>query len=234
MRGFILAIYMLVVAGVCQAQSVQVKEVEQEVLGVNRRGQQLTVQLDPKTVEKSWKEYLGQNAGRVKVSRGVITVEGAKIDSIYGEPMRIYSTVHSDATGSSVWWTLDLGTDHLSKAATPKPYTAAENFMRTFARKLYRDDIFRQINAAEDVLQATKAEQDRVVKEANSLQLSIERNRQRRKELEAELVRNAEELKQLEQEVQVNQQKQELSRQRVQEMKQAVDAVRAKLLQVGK
>ncbi|OKL39218.1 DNA repair ATPase [Pontibacter flavimaris] len=233
MRGFILAIFVLV-AGVCQAQAVQVKEVEQEVLGVKRHGQQLLVQLDPKTVERSWKEYLGEEAGRAKVSKGVITVDAAKLEEIAKEPVRLYSMVSSDATGSKVWWTLDLGTGYLSKAATPKEYAAAEKFMRAFAQKLYRDDVFRQINAAEDVLKATKAEQDRVVKEANSLQLSIERNKQRRKELEAELVRNAEDLKQLEQDVQVNQQKQELSRQRVQDMEKAVDAVRAKLLQVNK
>lgn len=226
--------FMLVTAAVCQAQSVQVKEVEQEVLGVKRRGQQLSVQLDPKTVERSWREYLGQQAGRVKVSKGLITVEAAKVDTISDAPMRLVSMVSSDAMGSNVWWALDFGTDYMSQASTPKEYAAAEGFLRGFARKLYREDVFRQINAAEEVLRATKAEQDRVVKEANSLQLSIERNKQRRKELEAELVRNAEDLKQLEQEVQRNQQKQELSRQRVQEMEQAVDAVRAKLLKVSK
>ncbi|TPE45015.1 DNA repair ATPase [Pontibacter mangrovi] len=223
---------MVAVAGVCQAQTVQVKEVEQELNGVQRRGQQLSVQLDPKTVERSWKDYLGEYAGRVRVSKGVITVEGAELDSISQQPMLVRSTVSSNATGSNVWWTLDLGTDYLSKTATPEAYAAAERFLKSFGYKLYRDDVFRQINEAEDVLQATKNEQDRVVKEANSLQQSIERNKQRRKELEAELVRNAEELKQLEQDVEVNLQKQELSRQRVQEMKKAVDVVRAKLLEV--
>ncbi|AKD03346.1 hypothetical protein POKO110462_16835 [Pontibacter korlensis] len=231
MKGFILAVFLLV-AGVCQAQSVQINEVEQDVNGVKRRGQQLSVQLDPKTVERSWKEYLGQRAGRVKVSKGVMTVEGAKLDTISAEPLRVLSTVGSDAMGSYVWWSIDMGTDYLNKTATPKEYAAAENFLRGFAYKLYRDDVFRQINAAEDVLRATKEEQDRVVKEANSIQLSIERNKQCRKELEEELVRNAEELKQLEENVQLNLQKQELSRQRVLEMEKEVDAVRAKLLEV--
>lgn len=109
MRGFLLAV-LLMVAGVCQAQSVQVREVEQDVQGVKRRGQQLSVQLDPKTVEKSWKEYLGQKAGRVKTSKGVMTVEGAVIDTISTVPMRLLSTVGSDAQGSYVWWNLDMGT----------------------------------------------------------------------------------------------------------------------------
>ncbi|WP_460880467.1 hypothetical protein [Pontibacter rugosus] len=92
--------------------------------------------------------------------------------------------------------------------------------------------MFRQINEAEAVLKATKNEQDRVVKEANSIQLSIEKNKQRKQELEAELVRNADELKKLEQGVQLNLQQQELSRQRVQDMEKSVDAVRAKLLEI--
>ncbi|MDX5438589.1 MAG: DNA repair ATPase [Pontibacter sp.] len=230
MRGLILAV-LLMITGICRAQSVQVTEVEQDINGVKKRGQQLLVQLDPKTVERSWKDYLGQRAGRVRVSKGVITIEGAVIDTISASPVRVLSTVGSDAMGSYVWWNLDMGTDYVNEASTPKEYAAAEGFLRGFARKLYRDDVFRQINAAEDVLRATKAEQDRVVREANSIQQNIERNKQRRKDLEAELVRNAEELKQLEQDVQLNIQKQELSRQRVQEMEQAVDAVRAKLLQ---
>ncbi|GAB3828321.1 hypothetical protein GCM10028895_41660 [Pontibacter rugosus] len=104
--------------------------------------------------------------------------------------------------------------------------------MRGFAKVLYRNDVFRQINEAEAVLKATKNEQDRVVKEANSIQLSIEKNKQRKQELEAELVRNADELKKLEQGVQLNLQQQELSRQRVQDMEKSVDAVRAKLLEI--
>lgn len=231
MRGFILAV-LLMMTGICHAQSVQVKEVDQEVNGVKRRGQQLSVQLDTKMVEKTWKDYLGQKAGRVKSSKGVLSVENAVIDTISDAPVQVLSTITSDAMGSNVWWSLDMGTAYVNKTGTPEAYIAAENFLRGFAKKLYRDDVFRQINAAEDVLAATKAEQDRVVKEANSIQLSIEKNKERRQELEAELVRNADELKQLEQNVQLNLQKQELSRQRVQDMEKAVDAVRAKLLEV--
>ncbi|GHA71397.1 DNA repair ATPase [Pontibacter akesuensis] len=231
MKGFILAVCLLI-AGVTQAQSVQVVENEKEVNGVLRRGQQLSVQLDPKTVEKTWKDYLGKKAGRVKTSKGVMTVEGAVIDTISRQPLRLTSVTGSDAQGSYVWWNLDMGTDYITKESTPQEYAAAEKFMRGFARQLYRNDVFRQINEAEEVLKATKNEQDRVVKEANSIQLSIEKNKERRKELEAELVRNAEDLKKLEESVQHNIKQQEASRQRVQDMQKAVEAVRAKLLEI--
>lgn len=228
MRALILGM-LLMITGICQAQVAQVVEKEQDINGVIRRGQQLSVQIDPKTVEKSWKDYLSKKAGKVKSSKGMYTVEGALIDTISSSPMRVVSMVGSSAQGSTVWWSLDMGVAYLDKDATPDEYAASEKFLRGFARKLYRDDVLRQINEAEDVLRATKTEQDRVVKEANSIQWSIDKSRQRRKDLEAELVRNEEELKQLELNVQHNTKQQEISRQQVQDIEKSVQAVRAKL-----
>ena len=166
---------LLFITGVCQAQKVQVVEKEQEISGVIRRGQQLSVDLDPKTVEKSWKDYLSKKAGKVKSSKGLLTVEGAVIDTISSTPLRVISSVGSNAQGSTIWWSLDMGVAYVDKDATPKEYAAAEGFMRGFARKLYREDVLRQINMAEEVLRATKSEQDRVVKEANGIQNQIQR-----------------------------------------------------------
>lgn len=221
-------------AGFCNAQSGRVEESDQTVNGVNRRGQQLTVQLDPVFVEKLWKNQLAEKAGKVKVkySKGVYSLDGVVLDTITATPMRIVSTIASGPEGSKVWWSLDMGVAYVDKKSTPKEYAAAEGFMQAFARKAYREDIFRQINQAEDVLKATKLEQDRVVKQANELQASIEKNTQRKLQLEAELTKNAEDLKQLQQNVQNNLKQQEASRLQVQEMEKAVEAVRAKLTQV--
>lgn len=220
---------LLLITGVCQAQIVQLVEKEQEINGVIRRGQQLSVELDPKTVEKSWKDYLGKKAGKVKSSKGLLTVEGAVIDTISSTPLRVTSMVGSNAQGSNIWWSLDMGVAYVDKDATPKEYAAAEGFLRGFARKLYRDDVLRQINEAEEVLRAKKSEQDRVVKEANSIQNQIDKNRQRKQDLEAEMARNAEEMKQLELNVEHNVKQQEISRQQVQDMEKSVELVREKL-----
>lgn len=229
-KGFLVAV-LLLVSGMASAQMMRIEENEQKVSGIKRRGQQLTVQLDPKFVEKQWKEHL-KEAGKVKQSKGVYTVEGAEIKSISKSPMRISSTVGSEGAGSYVWWTLDMGVAYVDKSATPEEYAAAERYMEDFARKLYQEDVLLQINQAENVLRSTKQEQDRVVKQANDLQLSIEKNKKRKLELEAELVRNAEELKQLEQNVELNIKQQEASRQQVQAMEKAVEEVREKLKEI--
>lgn len=213
------------VAGISQAQTVEIEENEQAVNGVTRQGQQLTVQLDPKFVEKHWKEHLSVEAGKVKQSKGVMTVEGAIIGSISAKPMRLVSTVSSGAKGSHIWWSLDTG----AETFTDKESKAAKEFLSAFATKLYTADVLLQINKAEDVLRDTKKEQDRVLKQADSIKSDIEKNKKRKQELEAELVKNAEELVQLEQNVELNKKQQEVSRLRVLEMEKALEAVRAKL-----
>ncbi len=220
---------LLAVAGAGQAQTVQVEEKEQRVNGLLKQGQQLTVQLDAKVVEKSWKEHLAQRSGKVKFRKGVYLLEGVVLDTISGKPLQIHSIVGSHAMGSYVWWSLDMLEASVSKSSAPQEYAAAEGFLKSFGQKLYRDDVFRQINEAEDVLRATKAEQDRVVKQANDIQASIDKNSKRKLELEAELARNAEELKQLELTVEQNLKQQEASQKQVSEMEKAVETVRAKL-----
>ncbi|MBB6612861.1 DNA repair ATPase [Pontibacter sp. Tf4] len=230
LKALLLMLFCLT-AGLSYAQTGRVEEKEQTVNGVNRRGQQLTVQLDPTLVEKLWKSQLTDKAGKLKVkySKGVYTLDGVVLDTITSNPMRIISTVNSTPEGSQVWWSLDMGVAYVDKNGTPKEYAAAEGYLMAFARKAYREDIFRQINQAEEVLKATKLEQERVVKQANDIQTSIEKNKQRKLQLEAELVKNAEDLKQLEQNVQNNLKQQEASKQQVQEMEKAVETVRAKL-----
>lgn len=227
LKTFLLALFFSL-TGYAFAQKADIAESEQSINGVNWQGQQLTVQLDPKFVEKQWKDHLGEEAGKVKQSKGVFTVEGAVIGAISTKPMRLISTTGSGAKGSYIWWSLDTGSGTL----TDKESEAAKEFLSAFATKLYRADVLMQINRAEEVLKDTKKEQSRVHKEADDIRDDIVRNKERKKELEAELVQNAEELVQLEKNVELNKKQQELSRQRVLEMEKALEAVRAKLAEI--
>jgi len=229
LRAFLFVVFFLIASGYAFAQTAEISASEQAINGVNWQGQQLTVQLDPKFVEKQWKDHLSEEAGKVKQSKGVLTVEGAVIGAISAKPMRLISTVGSGAKGSYIWWSLDTGSGEL----TSKESDAAKEFLSTFATKLYRADVLMQINRAEEVLKDTKKEQDRVHREADNISKDIERNKERKKELEAELVRNAEQLVQLEKNVELNKKQQELSRQRVLEMEKALEAVRAKLSKIN-
>jgi hypothetical protein len=236
MKAFFISACLLVSSLTGFAQKTTVEETEQTVNGVPRKGQMISIQLDNKLVEKSWLNYLKDNAGKTQgksilptASKGIYTIEQGKIESISKTPLRIVSTVNAAETGTLVWWSLDLGSAYVNKAATPEQYAAAETFMRDFARKLYRDDIARQVTEAEKVLANTQAEEVRVIKTADDIKRNIEKNQQRKIELEAELARNSQELTQLNLDTENNIKQQATAKQNVENMRQAVEVVKNKV-----
>lgn len=218
-------------------QQFQVSESELEIKGVPRKGQRIFIQLDSKEVEKAWENHLREKAGKIvmpialpknQVDKGVSVLEKARIDTISKTPLRIISKVEATPEGTSVWWTLDLGHAYVSREATPEQYAAAEGFLQHFARKVYRQDMQQQVAEAEKVLHQAQQEQTRVVRQADELKRSIERNAQRKQDLEAELARNAKEFTQLQTEVENNQKQQQAAREEVENLKKAVEVVKAK------
>jgi hypothetical protein len=232
----------LLLVGLCfcslgYAQQFQIRESELEIKGVPRKGQRLLIQLDSKEVEKAWENHLREKAGKIvvpislpknQVAKGVSVLEKARIDSISKTPLRIISKVEATEEGTAVWWTLDLGNAYVSKEGTPEQYAAAEVFLQQFARKVYRDDMKRQVTEAEKVLQSSQNEHARVVRQADDLKRNLERNAQRRLDLEAELARNAKEQVQLTAEVENNAKQQQAALAEVENMKKAVEVVKTK------
>jgi hypothetical protein len=219
------------------AQQLQVSESELEIKGVPRKGQRILIQLDSKEVEKAWENHLREKAGKIvmpialpknQVAKGVSVLEKARIDTISKTPLRIISKVEATEEGTAVWWTLDLGHAYVSREATPEQYAAAEGFLQHFARKVYRQDMERQVSEAEKVLHQAQQEQTRVVRQADELKRSLERNAQRKLDLEAELARNTKELTQLQAEVENNQKQQQAAGEEVESLKKAVEVVKAK------
>jgi hypothetical protein len=211
------------------AQKTIVDETDQNVNGVPRKGQSISIQLDSKLVEKAWQNYLKEKAGKLQNSKSVLTVEQGKIESIAKTPIRIVSTVNAAETGTLVWWSVDMGSNYVNKSATPDQYKAAETFVRDFARKLYREDVDRQILEAEKVLTSTQAEETRVIKTADDIKRNIEKNKQRKIELEAEIARNTQELTQLNLDTENNIKQQATAKQNVENMRQAVEVVKNKV-----
>lgn len=224
-------------ATLAHAQQYPVSESELAIKGVPRKGQRILIQLDSKEVERAWENHLREKAGKIvvpislpknQVGKGISVLEKARIDTISKTPLRIISKVDATEEGTAVWWTLDLGHAYVSKEGTPEQYAAAAGFLQSFARKVYRQDLQRQVDEANKVLQSAEHEQHRVVRQAEDLKKSLERNAQRKLDLEAELARNAQEQTQLQAAVENNSKQQEAARQEVENMKKAVEVVKAK------
>ena len=237
MKSVFLFILSLIFCSFGYAQQLDVFETELDIKGVPRKGQQLLIQLDTKEVEKAWENHLREKAGKIAGSfnlhrnqgdKGVSVLEKARIDTIAKTPIRIITKVSDTPEGTAVWWTLDLGHTYVTKEGTPEQFAAAAGFLQHFSRKVYRDDMLRQVSAAEKVLQNAQQEHDRVVRQAAELKRNQERNAQRKLELEAELTRNANELTALHAEVENNLKQQQATLLEVENMKKAVEVVKGK------
>lgn len=235
MKSFFLAAFLLFFTLSGFTQKTYVEEVEQTINGVPRKGQRITIQLDSKLVDKAWQTYLKDRVGKMtgknilQSSKGIYTIEQGKIEAVAATPLRIVSKVEATEAGTVVWWSLDMGSAYVSKESTPQQYEAAETILRDFARTLYKEDIARQVTEAEKVLAHTQAEENRVIKTADDIKRNIEKNKQRRIELEAELAQNSQELTQLNLDVENNIKQQATAKQNVENMRQAVEVVKNKV-----
>lgn len=211
------------------AQKSPVDESDMSIDGIPRRGQRVTIQLDSRSVDLAWQKMLTEKVGKIQNKKGVYYINSAMIDAISKTPMRLISRVDPTSTGTSVWWSLDLGNAYLSKDATPVQYREAEKFLKDFARQLYRDDIALQVLEAEKALKMAQDNHVGVIKEADETKKSVERNKQQKAEIEALLAKNAAELVQLNNAIEENQKRQEAARAEIVAKRVALEAVKDKV-----
>jgi len=212
------------------AQKSPVDETEMAVKGIPRKGQRVSVQLDSKRVEDSWKKQLDEQFGsKVKADKGVYTMDGVVIESISKTPVRVISKVDAVPTGTTIWWSIDLGNAYLGKDATPVQWKSAEGYLKDFARKLYREDLAVQVATAEKALVASQDNHMAVITKADAIKKDIDKNKQRKIEIQQQLAQNAAELQQYNNQVDLNLKEQEAARADIVNMRVALEAVKERM-----
>lgn len=212
------------------AQKSPVDETDMAVKGIPRKGQRVALQLDSKRVEDSWKKQLDEQFGsKVKNDKGVYTMEGVVIEAISKTPVRVISKVDAVPTGTTVWWSIDLGNAYLSKDATPVQWKSAEGYLKDFARKLYREDLALQVATAERALQQSQDNHMVVINKSDAIKKDIEKNKQRKIEIQQQLAQNAAELQQFNNQVDLNLKEQEAARADIVNMRVALEAVKERM-----
>ncbi|MCA8831406.1 DNA repair ATPase [Hymenobacter pini] len=230
-RGLLFSLLLTVATTVTSfAQKSPVDETEMAVKGIPRKGQRVALQLDSKRVEDSWKKQLDEQFGsKVKSDKGVYTMDGVVIESISKTPIRVISKVDAVPTGTTVWWSIDLGNAYLSKDATPVQWKSAEGYLKDFARKLYREDLAIQVATAEKALQQSQDNHSAVISKADAIKKDIEKNKQRKIEIQQQLAQNAAELQQYNNLVDLNLKEQEAARADIVNMRIALEAVKERM-----
>jgi hypothetical protein len=212
------------------AQKSPVDEADKSINSIPRKGQQVSVQLDNRKVEASWLKQLNDKFGsKVKNNKGVITLDGVVIDEIAPNPIRVISKVDATPTGTTVWWSIDLGNAYLGKDATPVQWKSAEKYLKDFARMMYREDLVSQISEAERALVASQNNHMAVIEKANTIKKDIEKNKARKIEIQQMLAANAAELQQFNNLIDLNLKEQEAARGDIVNMRVALEAVKDRM-----
>ena len=212
------------------AQKSPVDEADKSINSIPRKGQQVSMQLDNRRVEAAWLKQLGDKFGsKLKNNKGVLTLDGVVIEEIAPNPIRVISKVDATPTGTTVWWSIDLGNAYLGKESTPVQWKSAEKYLKDFARMMYREDLVSQISEAERALVASQNNHMAVIEKANTIKKDIEKNKARKIEIQQMLAANAAELQQFNNLIDANLKEQEAARGDIVNMRVALEAVKDRL-----
>ena len=188
------------------------------------------MQLDNRRVETAWLKQLGDKFGsKLKNNKGVLTLDGVVIDEIAPNPIRVISKVDASPTGTTVWWSIDLGNAYLGKDATPVQWKSAEKYLKDFARMMYREDLASQITDAEKSLVNSQNSHNAVIAKQDAIKKDIDKNKARKMEVQQMLASNAAELQQLNNLIDLNLKEQEAARADIVNMRIALESVKERI-----
>ena len=212
------------------AQRSPVEEADKTIENVPRKGQQVSMQLDNRRVETAWAKQLGDKFGsKFKNTKGVMKMDGVVIEEVAPSPIRIISKVDAAPTGTTVWWSIDLGNAYLGKEATPVQWKSAEKYLKDFSRMMYREDLATQITESERALVTSQNSHNAVIDKQNAIKKDIEKNKARKLEVQQMLAANAAELQQFNNLIDLNLKEQEAARADIVNMRVALEAVKDRL-----
>ena len=232
-RKLLLLVLLLIGSLRVMAQRSPVDEADQNINGIPRKGQRVSVQLDNKRVETSWLRQLNEQfPGKVKNNKGIFTMDGVTIADISPTPVRVISRVDALPTGTGVWWSIDLGNAYLGQASTPAQWKAAEKYLKDFARSMYREDLVAQITDAEKALVNSQNNHMAVIAKQDVIKKDIEKNKAKKLEIQQMLAANASELQQLNNQIDTNLKEQEAARTDIVNMRVSLEAVKERMSKI--
>ena len=212
------------------AQKSPVSEEDKSINNIPRKGQQVSMQLDSRRVETAWLKQLSEKfGGKLKNAKGVLTMDGVVIEEIAPNPIRVISKVDASPTGTTVWWSIDLGNAYLAKEATPVQWKSAEKYLKDFARMMYREDLVSQITEAERALVSSQNSHMAVIEKQNTIKKDIDKNKARKMEIQQMLASNAAELQQYNNLIDLNLKEQEAARGDIVNMRISLESVKERM-----
>jgi hypothetical protein len=226
---FCLSLYSMV----SSAQKISINESSEIIDKITRSGLGTVIELDQKNVTKAWEKHL-KNYGKVESSKGVFTIQVAKIPSVSSQPCKIYSEVKNTKKGALVWWAIDLGDHFVTSSNDRSAFKSAEKILQEFAYSAYVEDINEQIKDAEKALSGAVKSHEKEIKNGERLVSDVDKNKKEKEKLQAALEQNAKDLDQLHKDIESNKKDQKAANEEVEKMKKAVEVVKQKVNNISK
>jgi len=229
-RRLLLFLFACLVSFGALAQRSSVDETDNTIDGIPRKGQRVSIQLDNRRVEAAWLKQLNDKyPGKVKNNKGVIKLEGVVIEDVSPTPVRVITKVDGIPTGTTVWWSIDLGNAYLSRDATPVQWKAAEKYLKEFARSMYREDVVAQISEAEKALVQSQNSHAAIIAKVEIIKKDVDKNKVRKLEVQQQLAQNAAELLQYNNLIDANLKEQESARADIVNMRVSLESVKDRM-----
>ena len=144
--------------------------------------------LDDKEVEKLLMDYLKEYKGRKNPKRdrksGEIFTDDAEIPAFSANTIDIYATIEGKGDNPTVVFWFDLGGAFLSEDAHPDKMEALSEWLYAFGRQTRARTIELELEAEEDRLKDLNKDFDKLLKEQEKLEDTIEKAKQMMAEAE--------------------------------------------------
>ena len=182
---------------------------------MHHAGLAVHIDLDKKEIKDYWKKELKQ-MGKIDSDGGVYLIESATFSAVSSQPTRVLSSVESTSKGTRIWMSINKGDGYVKSGSSG--YGGAKDFLQSFAKKMYKKDIERQVTDADKALLLSKKNQTKVIETGVSLEKDLQENEEEKIQLEADLEQNKND--------------QDMAIQNVTDLEEALELVKQKLEKV--
>lgn len=198
MKSYLLLLTILFFSVSAFAQKTKPNEVRKGMsLGVKEAFTVDIQNLDDKEVENLLIDYLKEYKGRKGPKRdrksGEIFTDDAEIPAFSTNTIDIYAMIEGKGNNSTVVFWFDLGGAFLSEDAHPEKMEALSEWLYEFGRQTRARTIELELEAEEDRLKDLNKDFDKLLKEQEKLEDTIEKAQQMIKDAEQGLKENAKE-----------------------------------------
>lgn len=208
------------------AREITIHEGKETIDRIQREGIYVIIELEANFVKNAWEKKV-KEFGRIDITKGYSIMKNITVANVTTGG-NSYSNVAGHLNGTKVFWAIEDISGPVTNASGAK-WDEMKKILIQFAKQTYIDDINVQIIAAENALNAATKNQEKIIKEGESIKNQISNNEQERIDLENKLKANASNKELLNKNLETNKQNKINSDAEVQKMQKALEIVKQRL-----